>query len=241
MNIGERMKEYYEKSTRLFLPRRNYGVVRVDGRAFHTYTKGCDRPFDLDLYNAMRWSAEELCSSISGTKLAFIQSDEISVVFTDFDNRDTQMWFDGNIQKIASISSSIATAGFSNWLIKNNCMKKFGNKLPIFDARVFTISNIEEVINYLIWRQQDYTRNSISMVARTLYSHKELCNKNTSQMQDMIFEKGINWNDYPNCFKRGTLLPINMVDGWIGGSMETPIFTADKQILREILTPKETA
>ena len=240
MNIGERMKKYYEEATRMFLPRRNYGVVRVDGRAFHTYTKGCDRPFDLDLYGAMKYSAEELCLSISGTKLAFMQSDEISVVFTDFDNRDTQMWFDGNIQKIVSISSSIATSSFSKWLIENNCMKKFGNKLPVFDARVFTISNIEEVINYLIWRQQDYTRNSISMVARTLYSHKELLGKNTSQMQDMVFEKGINWNDYPNCFKRGTLLPINMVDSWVSG-METPIFTADKQILRDILTPEEIA
>lgn len=210
--LGDRMKEFYENRTRITLPRRTYTVIRIDGKAFHTYTKGLNRPFDVDLIEDMNNTTKYLCERIQGVKLGYVQSDEISLILTDFDNLGTDAWFDGNIQKIVSISASIATAKFNQlrmarafknspyvWIAED--IENF--KLAEFDARTYTIPSREEAINYLIWRQQDATRNSISAVAQSLYSHKELNGKTTDMMQELIFQKGQNWNDFPVGQKRG--------------------------------------
>lgn len=225
--LGDRMKEFYEDRTRTYLPRRTYTIIRIDGKAFHTYTKGLDEPFDEKFVSDMDETAKFLCEKIQGTKLAFVQSDEISILVTDFDLLNTAAWFDGNIQKITSISASLATAKFNELR---------PGKLAYFDSRVFTIPSLAEVINYFIWRQQDTTRNSISAVARTLYSDKELQGKNSSQLQELCFQKGVNWNDLPVKLKRGRLILKETYEKqgslrarWV--STEPAIFTKDNSCL----------
>ena len=220
--LGDRMKKNYENRTRILLPRRTYTVIRVDGKAFHTYTKGCERPFDKGLITDMNTTAEYLCKNIQGAVIGFVQSDEISILMTDFATHETDAWFDGNIQKIVSVAASMATSKFNQqrlvrYISENGvdgyAMALDGNlitrddvlslKLAEFDARTFTIPSKTEVMNYFIWRQQDTVRNSIASVAQSLYSSKKLHGKNMSEQQEMIFQKGINWNDYDSTLKRG--------------------------------------
>lgn len=246
--LGDRMKQY-EEVTRNYLPRRSYVMVRCDGRSFHTYVKGLKRPFDDDLMEDMDETAKYLCKNISGTKLAFVQSDEITLVLTDFENIGTQAWFENNIQKMCSISASIATSKFNQLRLirKANSLVPFNSdiikniKLAEFDSRVFQIPQKQEVINNFIWRQKDCTRNSIQSVAQSLYSQKELLNKNSSMLQEMIFQKGINWNDYAPRYKRGRVI---IKQEYVGANdtirtkwnmVEPPIFTQDKEFLDNLI------
>lgn len=207
--LGQRIKGQYEDRTRYSLPRRTYTIIRVDGKAFHTLTKGFNRPFDNDLMSIMDKTAIALCEGIQGAVLAYTQSDEISILITDFANIQTNAWFDGNIQKMASISASIATLAFNREFAKQiggsqKSLNKNGElKNALFDSRVFTIPDRTEVKNYLIWRQADAVRNSIQMAAQSVYSQKELHGKNCNQLQEMLFQKGINWNNYTSGEKRG--------------------------------------
>jgi len=232
-SLGDRMKEFYENRTRNFLPRRTYTIIRADGKAFHSYTRGLVRPFDEKLVNDMDETACYMCKNIQGAKFAFVQSDEISILLTDFEGLTTDAWFDGNIQKMTSISASLATAKFNELR---------PNKIALFDSRVFTIPSDIEVENYFIWRQQDATRNSISSVAQSMFSHRELENKNTDQMQEMCFQKGVNWNDFSAKLKRGRLIVKQNYEKegatrskWV--SIEPPIFTQEREVLK-VLIPK---
>ena len=197
-DLGNRMKENYENRTKQFLPRRTNTLIRLDGKAFHTYTKGFDKPFDDVLINTMNETTKFLCENIQGCIFGYTQSDEITLVLQDYNKLTSDAWFDGNIQKITSVSASMATAKFNELIPSNN--------LALFDSRVFTIPENMEVINCLIWRQQDSIRNSISMVAQSLYSHKELHGKSSNEMQEMIFQKGQNWNDLDVGKKRGRMI-----------------------------------
>jgi len=238
-DIGDRMKDY-EKRSRYLLPRRGYTLIRLDGKAFHTYTKGFDRPFDEGLINAMNKTAQYLCANIQGCCLGYVQSDEITLVLTDFKKNTSNAWFQGNIQKITSISASLCTGKF----LEIRRLENEDTRLASFDSRVWFLTDPHEVENTLIWRQQDATRNSIQLVAQSLYSHKELHKKNTSELQEMIFQKGINWNDYPIGKKRGRIIKkeyyeheseygIAMRSRWV--VVEPPIFTKNRNFLREII------
>ena len=119
--LGDRMKAFYEDRTRIKLPRRTYTIIRIDGKAFHTYTKGLKRPFDTGLIDDMNWTTEYLCKNIQGVKFGYVQSDEISLVLTDFDTLQTDLWFDGNLQKMASIAASMATARFNQLRMMRAC------------------------------------------------------------------------------------------------------------------------
>jgi tRNA(His) 5'-end guanylyltransferase len=202
-SLGDRMKGYYEARTQTHLPRRTNSMIRLDGKSFHTYTKGFKRPYDLGLMRIMDQTAIALCERIQGAKMAFVQSDEISIVMTDYDDQQTDAWFDGNVQKITSISASIATAAFNNGMYLDEEILANMDKVAYFDSRVFTLPSQVEVVNCFLWRQQDATKNSISMAAQSMFSHKELHKKNGSDMQEMMWQKGVNWNDYPVGFKRG--------------------------------------
>lgn len=224
--LGDRMKGFYEDRTRFKLARRTNTIIRIDGKSFHTYTKGLKRPFDEGLMEDMNKTTEFLCQNIQGAKFGYVQSDEISILITDYDDISTHAWFDGNLQKMASIAASLATAKFNQLRMLRKSKEvqrpygeegeKIGNldyldvqdfKLAMFDARVFQIPYQEEVINYFIWRQKDATRNSISSVAQANFSDKELHGKKANQMQDMLMlEKGINWNDFSPREKRGSLI-----------------------------------
>jgi len=253
--LGDRIKSNYENRTRIFLPRRTYTIIRIDGKAFHTYTNGLERPFDMGLIEDMDETACYLCKNIQGAKFAFVQSDEISILLTDFDVIGTDAWFDGNIQKIVSVAASMAAAKFNELRLIRRVKDLFmyagvvtavlNQKLACFDARTFTIPSKQEVANAFIWRQQDTVRNSISSVAQTLFSHKELDGKNMSVQQEMIFQKGINWNDYAPKLKRGRFIekityskefdanvPFStsaIRTKWV--SNECPTFTQDKEFL----------
>lgn len=229
--LGDRMKRLYENITRNLLQGRTYTIIRIDGKAFHTYTKGLEQPFDAQLVLDMDATACYLCKNIQGAKFAFVQSDEISILLTDFDSLTSQAWFDGNIQKMASVSASYATAMF-------NQLRP--GKLAHFDSRVFQISDKTEVENYFIWRQQDTTRNSISSVAQSLYSAKQLNGKSTNVMQDMIFQKGINWNDYDAKLKRGRMIIKQhyekngaMRSNWV--SIGAEIFTQERWFISKFI------
>ena len=164
---------------------------------------GFDRPFDKDLMEMMNLTAAYLCTNVQGCKMAYVQSDEISLLLTDFEKIATDAYFDGNIQKIVSITASMASAFFNDTVRQSTSLNEKFTSLALFDSRVFTIPDSIEVENYFVWRQQDCTRNSISMTAQSLYTHEELDGKNSNQMQDMCFEKGVNWNDLPSEYKRG--------------------------------------
>ncbi|SES03634.1 tRNA(His) guanylyltransferase Thg1 family protein [Streptomyces qinglanensis] len=195
--LGDRMKDY-EAVTRAVLPRRTHTLLRVDIRAAHTYLRGAQRPFDDQFMAAMDAVAEALCTEITGSVFAYTQSDEISVLYTDFATPTTQPWFGGILAKQTSMAAALATAVLN---------EQRPGKRALFDARVFTIPDPVEVANYFLWRQRDAVRNSISMAAQAHFSHKRLHGVNSGSMQELLWsEAGINWNEYPDGCKRGRLV-----------------------------------
>lgn len=205
--LGDRMKGY-EAATRYELPRRTYTIVRVDGRAFHSYLRHAERPFDPVLMETMDQVAAALCAEMTGAVFSFAHSDEISVLLADFGSVHTEPWFGGTVQKMASIAASSATAEFNYRALA--AMMGRGLKVPheraTFDARVFTIPDPVEVANYFVWRQRDCARNSVSMAAQACFSHKRLHGLNGGAMQELLWqEKRVNWNDYPDGAKRGRI------------------------------------
>lgn len=244
MNLSDRIKEFYEDRTKTFLMRRMITIIRLDGKGFSKLTKSLNKPFDDGFSDDMDATAIYLCQNIQGAKFAYTQSDEISVVLTDFDNLESSAWFDYNVQKMVSIAASLATAKFNQLrLFRENNNPDY--TLAAFDARVFQVPNVDEMINAMIWRQQDCTRNSVSMAASAVYSHKELEGKSGEEKQEMLFQKDINWNDYKTKYKRGSVIKKHdyAVEGpndktairskWI--PVETPIFTQDKQFLYKLI------
>jgi len=228
-NLGNRMKEKFEDRSRFFLPRRCPVVIRVDGKAFHTLTRYMKKPFDPMFITCMNLTASTLCREIQGSVFAYVQSDEISVLLCDYKKRNSDAWFNYNIQKMVSVSASIATSTFTKYFetfkdqFEQGAKESFHRSRPIFDARCFSIPDMVEVANYFIWRQKDAERNSIQMLARSLYSHKELHQKSVSDMHDMLHTKGLNWNNLETRYKRGGLYYRS--DENNVGSLECPIFS----------------
>lgn len=229
-SLGDRMKENYENRAKTYLVRRMPVIIRLDGKAFHTFTKGLKKPYDEIFHNTMNATMKYLCENIQGCKLGYTQSDEITLLLTDYDTLDTDAWFDNNVQKICSVSASMATMAFNKFLLQEitrydmewKCsftpqsvqiqnehreyisnLNEKAHKGAMFDSRCFNIPE-DEVINCFIWRQQDATRNAIQMLGQCNFSHKELQGKSCNDIQDMLMlQKGINFNDMPTEFKRG--------------------------------------
>ena len=242
-DLGNRMKTFYEEIPKTRLMRRCPVICRLDGRSFHTFTRGFKRPFDDVLIKTMQETAKYLCENIQGCSLAYTQSDEISLLLIDYQRFETSAWFDYEIQKMCSISASIATMVFNRlfldnvneWAIYDSGIQDEKNlnileqlyqlqdayidaecKGAMFDSRVFNIPR-EEVTNYFYWRQLDASRNSIQMVGQANFSHKELQNKSCNDIQDMLMtQKGINWNDFPTYQKRGSC--VVKEDYWVDGN-----------------------
>lgn len=268
-SLGDRMKQY-EYVTRNYLTRKLPVIIRLDGKAFHSFTRGFKRPFDEIFVKSMQDTMQYLCENIQGCVLGYTQSDEITLVLVDYQSREASAWFDNNIQKMASVSASMATLAFNRffaeeahafrnrmkydddgyidkdeydlWVIYNKAL----NKGAMFDSRVFTVPK-EEVVNTLIWRQQDATRNSIQSVGQANFSHTQLHGKKCNDIQDMLMlEKGINWNDFQTHLKRGSCCikkPFKINEGtdkesvrnkWIVDT-EIPIFTQNKNYVNELI------
>lgn len=217
-SLGDRMKEFYENRSKVYLTRRTPVIIRLDGKAFHSFTKGFNRPYDEIFHEAMNNTMKYLCANIQGCRLGYTQSDEITLLLTDYTTLTTDAWFGYGVQKMCSIAAAIATlmfnkyfrdavnqyfAGITGMDTYHKTMCLACDKGAIFDARCFNIPK-EEVTNCFIWRQQDATRNAIQMLGQTYFSHKELQHKSCNDIQDMLMlQKGINFNDMPIEFKRG--------------------------------------
>jgi tRNA(His) guanylyltransferase len=201
-DFGNRMKDYEQaEAGRRLLPLLPI-MVRLDGKGFSKFTRGLKRPYDEGLSKAMILTTMYLVEE-SNARLGYTQSDEISLVINS-DSYESQVFFDGKIQKLVSVLASMATAKF-NSLIPEHVPSKVGT-LATFDCRVWNVPNDTEAANTILWREKDATKNSISMSAQSYYSHKELDGKSSSDKQEMLFQKGVNWNDYPEFFKRGTFV-----------------------------------
>lgn len=176
-------------------------VARIDGRCFSKFTKGMIRPYDSKMSYAMVETARFLVEE-TNANIGYTQSDEISLAWHSDDIR-SQVWFDGRIMKMTSQLAALATLKF-NQLVRQNMLPDFQDRNPTFDARVWQVPNRTEAANMFVWREWDATKNSITMAASHYYSHNELQGKNGAEKQEMLFQKGVNWNDYPAFFKRGT-------------------------------------
>ena len=230
-DLANRMKEY-EKRNQYYLQKRIPVAIRVDGRSFHTFTKGFQRPFDKILMTAMQETAKYMCENIQGAKFAYVQSDEITIILVDYDTLETDCWFNYRTDKLCSIAASMATMAFSKSFTKNAeefitdcaasyemeglCSKgteeyklcevyqKAMEKGAMFDARCFSIPK-EEVTNYFYWRQLDAIRNSIQMVGQAYFSHNILQYKTCEDIKDMLYVKDeIVWELLPIYKQRGS-------------------------------------
>lgn len=257
--LGDRMKNNYENISRYYLTRRMPVIIRIDGKAFHTFTRGFKKPFDDIFVKTMQDTMKYLCENIQGCVLGYTQSDEISLVIVDYAELTTDAWFGNNLQKMCSVSASMATMAFNKFFYGNipvdeenyGTYHKALEKGAMFDSRVFTIPK-EEVCNALIWRQQDATRNSIQSVGQANFSQKELHGQSCNNIQDMLVtQKGINWNDYATTLKRGSCC-IKVDDGlteydetgnicgytkrskWVIDN-EIPIFSQDRNYIEKLI------
>ena len=226
-DLGTRMKEFYEQIPKSKLMRRTPVAIRIDGKAFHTFTRSFQKPFDNILIKTMQETTKYLCENIQGCVFGFTQSDEITLILIDYQRLNSSAWFDYEVQKLCSISASMATMAFNKYFMlavndyceynpnatleQRNIYVSAIEKGAMFDARCFNIPK-EEVTNLIYWRQLDATRNSIQMVGQANFSHQELQNKTCNMIQDMLYEqKGINWNDFPTYQKRGTCIVRNKI------------------------------
>ena len=271
-DLAKRMKSYYQDAYNIRLPKRTNVVIRLDGKGFGQYTKGLERPFDEDFAHDMDATAKYLMANIQGCKLAYVQSDEISLVLTDYDTFKTSAWFDNKLQKIVSVSASMATREFNKQRLVRGLRESLAQsfikisadtyadtfRYAEFDSRAFIIPFNEEVVNYFIWRQQDATRNSISMAGQAHFSHNDLQNKTTSEVQDMLMglynddgpfiKEPVNWNDYPIRFKRGGTVVKRSVtlhrgEGTVNRTMveieNPPIFSKDRNYILNKIKPTD--
>ena len=221
------MKQDYEDALRLVLPRRAYVVIRIDGRGFHTFTKTLERPYSRRLADALDCAAVALCQEMIGCRFAYGQSDEYSFLLTDFEKENAPLWFDGNVQKIVSVSASLFTAYFNRAFA--------GATVGAFDSRVMVISQRAEVAKYFVWRQLDASANSLNMLASAHYSHGELVDKSNAEKHEMLFAKGINWAKQTVDFKRGRVVRRSGEGGGWEVDLQIPVFNREAAYLEALI------
>jgi tRNA(His) guanylyltransferase len=204
-DFGNRMKAYEAAETeRYFMPLLPV-YARLDGRCFSAFTDGMECPFDLRITNAMIETTKYLVEETQA-RIGYTQSDEISLVWQQ-DRYDAELFFNGKIHKLCSVLAGLASVKFYSVCMRDTFLAERATRLlPVFDCRVFQLPNQTEAANAFLWREKDATKNAISMAARTFYSHHQLHGKSSAEMQEMIFQKGQNFNDYPTFFKRGTFV-----------------------------------
>lgn len=233
-DIGDRFKDY-ERCYDFALPRRMPMVIRVDGRAFHGLD--LEKPFDSAFFDCMAATAKSLCEEIQGAVLAYFQSDEISIIARDDMKIQTMPWVGKRLSKVISLSAAVATNAFN----ESSCLSRQ------FDSRAFVLPDLSEVTNYLIWRQQDATRNSVSMAAHAAFSHNSLHGQNTNTMLDRLrLEAGKPWEDTPVHFKRGAVVRPVKIEKLVPQTgltcernewrvdLDIPIFTQDRSYIETL-------
>lgn len=255
-SLGDRMKGY-ESAARTVLPGRMPIIIRVDGKAFHTYTRGSERPFDKKLGDVMIDTAKHLCENIQGAQMAYTQSDEISILVHGYKKFDTSAWFDNQVQKMASVAGGLASSHFSvnsykiwaveqDWTTPTLAAQRVPHMLrpAVFDARVFIVPEAD-VCNYFLWRQQDATRNSVQMLARTLFSHKLCENKNNSELKQMCLDRGVDWFSIEPRWQRGVCVQKIYTEFSTGVrshwevDYKIPVFSQDRDYINNHLKLEE--
>ena len=245
--LSDRMKDY-EVVSDYRLTKKTPVIVRIDGKAFHTYTKGLDKPFDNILSEAINYVCRKLIETIQGCKFAYTQSDEISLLLTDWDKSTTDCYFNYRVQKIVSVLASAATMYFNQYIVsrvlywqkgKSELSEKLFDKwaakagCAMFDARAYNLPK-EEVCNYFIWRQEDASRNSIQSLGRSKFSFKQMLNKKNNEVQDMLFnEYDINWNFIDTKWKRG--FAVYRDEDSIKSDFEIPLFKQNRAFIDKYL------
>lgn len=214
-SLGDRVKRY-EAVYNPLLTRRTPVIVRVDGKAFHTFTRGCKKPYDKHILKAMVYAANQTAKEMQGFKLAYIQSDEATFLLTDYDTLETDAWFNYELNKLVSITASLFTAHFNKFWQKSLSKERWAGidevqrlkhleKVALFDARAFNVPR-EDWQNVFIWRQRDWERNSVQMFARSLFSQKELHGENIAGLHQLIQGAGEDWWELEDVFKYGTFI-----------------------------------
>lgn len=246
-SLGERMKGY-EGVSNIRLTCRTPVILRLDGRSFHSFCKGFQKPFDEILMSTMQQTMVELCRSIQGCVFGYTQSDEISLILVDYEKLESSAWFDDKVQKMCSVAASMTSRYFNRLFIENvqlamqneqykdmdfsKYTKKFFS--ADFDCRVFNVPK-EDVCNCIIWRQKDAERNSIQMLAQSLYSHKELQGISCNDLQNKMFtEKGINWNELKTYCKRGSACRRDNEGQW-KLDLDMPILQGDRWYIEDCI------
>jgi tRNA(His) 5'-end guanylyltransferase len=202
--LGDRIKRYESIHEHYFLPKTPI-IIRVDGKAFHTWTKGCQRPFDQTLITCMFESAKEVAKQMQGCKALYAQSDEVTFVLTDDTTLESQQWFGGRQNKIESVTAAMMTAYFNKFWVENEYGDGYmgdghvyfddyiqNYKPAIFDARAFQCPK-DDVANVFLWRVKDWERNSLNMYCEQFFSHKDLQGKNRADRHEMLHNIGHNW------------------------------------------------
>lgn len=232
-SLGDRMKGY-EGVPKRELMRRTPVIIRIDGKAFHTFTRGCAKPFDEKLSTAMALTTASLVQNVQNCVLGYTQSDEISLLLVDYKSIDTDSWFGNSVSKMESIAASMATGYFNNFYMLLTGSNK---KMAFFDARSFNLPK-DEVCNYFIWRQQDCRRNSISMTAQSEFSHRQLHGVNTRDMLTKLKdEKDLDWETDIEVRYRNGIAAYRNEEGSIAPDYDIPIFTQDRDFIDEWTYP----
>lgn len=227
LSLGDRMKRYEAVTHGVATPRMPL-MIRVDGRAFHTLTRGMNKPFDQGIMDAMVYAARSVASDMQGFKAGYVQSDEATFCITDYDRIESQGWFDYDLSKVVSISAAMMSVHFFDHLKPSS--------YPVFDARAFSIP-ASDVVNAFLWRAKDWERNSLQMYARSFFSHKQLIGKKRDQIHEMLHQIGRNWaTDLTPQEKNGTfLLPDRIHTGVL------PTFDSINSAIGHLLVPCEDA
>jgi len=195
--FARRMRDMQQNSdTRL--PTKGYSILQLDGKAFHTWTRGLNIPFDAKFVEAMDAVAGLLAQKISNVKFAYVQSDEISLLMTDFENDKTEAYYANRIQKVVSTSAGLASAFMT---------REFPDKpFAVFDARFFSAPDKDAVKDWFIWRQADGIKNSVRAVGYSHFSGAELNNKNTHDVREMLLKIDDPWERYDEGLQRGRIV-----------------------------------
>jgi tRNA(His) 5'-end guanylyltransferase len=235
-SLGDRMKEFYENRSKTYLTRRTPVIIRLDGKAFHSFTKGFKRPYDEIFHQAMNNTMKYLCANIQGCKLGYTQSDEITLLLTDYTTLTTDAWFGYGVQKMCSVAASMATLMFNkyfrtavNGYFAGKVMDEYQktmcaalDKGAMFDARCFNVPK-EEILNCFLWRFLDCYRNSVQMLGQTYFSSKQLYGMSSEQIQEKLFQElQINYAHCSDEFKNGICAMKNTDGKWELSPMKDP-------------------
>ena len=195
-SLGDRMKRYEAAASHTLIPRTPV-MIRVDGRAFHTFTRNCVKPFDPVILSTMVFAAQRTAADMAGFRLAYVQSDEATFLIDDLASLQSQPWFGNKAHKLVSLSASLFTAAFNRaWS---------GTELATFDSRAFSIPR-EDAPNAFVWRQRDWERNSLQMLAQARFPHAELQGKSHAEIHDMLHARGVSWARLTGQLKNGTFV-----------------------------------